>query len=688
MMSFSDINFAPLVPLPVLWGMIILAVLLCIVPIIQRKKGAVLRAIAVAFVILTVANPLLISAETEKLPNIVFVGKDISPSNTIENRNNITNALYDDVITRLQSIPSLSIQTFTIGNESANETRLFDVWSDVTQNTPVNQIAGTILVTDGNIHDSANKPALFDQAGPFHTLLSGREGEQDRRIIITNAPRYGMVGKDTSIEVQIIDEGGKNLSDVAQINVSDGASSLHQQIAPVGEKISFDVTLEHAGDNFFTFETPAIDGELTGLNNKTILNIQGVRDRLKVLLVSGLPHNGERVWRNLLKSDPNIDLVHFTILRSLENQDNVPVNELALIPFPIKELFVDKINDFDLIIFDRFSRFGLVPPSYINNIATFIENGGAFLDVSGPGLGAVPFMTTKLDQIMPAPQSPRVLKQAFTPSISDHGNRHPITRPFIGMQDDWGQWFRQLGVTGNKGKTLMSGIDNEPLLVVSHVGEGRIAQLTSDQIWLWARDYDTGGPHQELLRRLSHWLMKEPELEANRIETSVSGQDIKITAFFDATGENTLTVQSPSGITQDHSITFDETGTASLTIKAEEYGVYRFSIDDVTHAAIIGGLNDKEFERLTATDETVSTLNKTNKGRAFYFTGTKNDIQSPPVRMVNASSPTYGGASWLGLRDNNVEKTLSSRQTSLISPLLGLILAGGFMVFAWLRESR
>ena len=99
------------------------------------------------------------------------------------------------------------------------------------------------------------------------------------------------------------------------------------------------------------------------------MQINGVRDRLRVLLVSGEPHAGERTWRNLLKSDASVDLVHFTILRPPEKQDGVPVDELSLIAFPTRELFIEKIEDFDLIIFDRYRRRGILPSLYLENIA-------------------------------------------------------------------------------------------------------------------------------------------------------------------------------------------------------------------------------------------------------------------------------------------------------------------------------
>ena len=107
-------------------------------------------------------------------------------------------------------------------------------------------------------------------------------------------------------------------------------------------------------------------------NNRAIAVIEGIRDRLRVLLVSGEPHPGERTWRNLLKADASVDLVHFTILRPPEKQDGTPIKELALIAFPTRELFVDKLDQFDLIIFDRYRRQAVLPMAYLHNVADYV----------------------------------------------------------------------------------------------------------------------------------------------------------------------------------------------------------------------------------------------------------------------------------------------------------------------------
>ena len=74
----------------------------------------------------------------------------------------------------------------------------------------------------------------------------------------------------------------------------------------------------------------------------------------------------------------------------------------------------------------------------------------------------------------------------------------------------------------------MQAAGDKPLLVLSREGEGRVALLLSDHIWLWARGYEGGGPHLDLLRRLSHWLMKQPDLEEEALRLSSRGRELVI----------------------------------------------------------------------------------------------------------------------------------------------------------------
>ncbi len=286
-----------------------------------------------------------------------------------------------------------------------------------------------------------------------------------------------------------------------------------------------------------------LPGEVSTLNNRVAITINGVRDRLRVLLVSGEPHAGERTWRRLLKADPAVDLVHFTILRPPEKDDLTPLNELALIAFPTRELFQQKIGEFDLIILDRFQNRGILPPPYLRNIADYVRHGGALLMDVGPEFASPSSLDdTPLRDILPAHPlrgpdgelgNDGVVDGAFRPAVTALGTRHPVTEGLPGWHADaspsWGSWYRRIGASDLHGSVLLSaeagttgvGTDAAPLLLLERVEQGRVALLLSDQIWLWSRGHQGGGPQAELLRRVAHWLMRQPALEEDALTARI-----------------------------------------------------------------------------------------------------------------------------------------------------------------------
>ena len=304
---------------------------------------------------------------------------------------------------------------------------------------------------------------------------------------------------------------------MAQVVIRRDGEVIDQRAVRTGEAVRAQVHLPHAGPNIVEIETEQVPGELTTVNNRAVVSIDGVRDKLRVLLVSGEPHAGERTWRNLLKSDANVDLVHFTILRPPEKQDGTPINELSLIAFPTRELFQQKINEFQLIIFDRYARQGVLPIIYFDNIARYVQDGGAVLVAAGPDYASpTTIWKTPLDAVLPAEPTGRTNEVAFRPRLTDLGKRHPVTRGLEGSGEDpphWSRWFRdrrhQVGARHHGDERA----GRQAAARALARGRRPRGPALSDHIWLWARGYEDGGPHLDLLRRLSHWLMQQPDLE-------------------------------------------------------------------------------------------------------------------------------------------------------------------------------
>ena len=293
---------------------------------------------------------------------------------------------------------------------------------------PASRLAGVIAVTDGRIHDAPMLPQSVP--APVHVLRTGRPQDWDRRLVIEEAPAFGLIDQQVTIRLRIEDQGAVPDSVAggsANLRISVDGEDEQTFAVPVGQSLELPLTLTHAGQNVVQigFDAPDPGGagpELTDRNNSAAISINGVRDRLRVLLVSGEPHAGERTWRNLLKSDAAVDLIHFTILRPPDKSDGVPVDELSLIAFPTRELFLQRIDDFDLIIFDRYRRRGVLPAIYIDNISRYVENGGAVLEAAGPEFsGAMSLFHSPLGRILPGQPTGSVIERALRAKADELG---------------------------------------------------------------------------------------------------------------------------------------------------------------------------------------------------------------------------------------------------------------------------
>ena len=403
----------------------------------------------------------------------------------------------------------------------------------------------------------------------------------------------------------------------------------------IGETVEIPVTVEHAGPNIVEIEAEGAPGELTTVNNRAVLTIEGVRENLRVLLVSGEPHAGERTWRNMLKSDAAVDLVHFTILRPPEKQDGTPINQLSLIAFPTRELFQEKLDQFDLIIFDRYQRRGVLPLLYLENVARYVERGGAVLVSAGDDYASpLSLYRTPLGEVLPAAPTGRVVEQPFKPKLTELGERHPVTHDLPGANGDkdpsWGHWFRVVDVHPRDAEVLMKGANDEPLLVLGQRGEGRVALLLSDHIWLWARGYDGGGPYTDLLRRLAHWLMKEPDLEEETLKATSRGQTLTLDRRSIKDSVEPVTVTAPSGKKETVTLDKADPGSWRKSITAQEQGVYRVSSGKLASIVTVGNANAKELSTVTATDAALAPILKETGGGSFWLGRTKEDAEALP----------------------------------------------------------
>jgi hypothetical protein len=692
-LSSWSIAFSPLVSPPALYALAAAALAISIALVWRGVRGAWLRALSLALLLISLTDPNLVQENRRPLNDIVAVVVDRSGSQDIGDRRIQTDKARDEIEARLKSLGGVDLRVVeTSRDESDVEgTKLFSALRNSLADAPPDRIGGAIMITDGVVHDIPQSAAALGFNAPLHALITGHEGERQRRIELIEAPRYGIVGKDQVIGARVLDTAGRG--EAVKLEVRRDGVAIDTIETRIGERLDLKARIEHPGPNMIELEVAPVEGQLATASNRVVVNIEGVRDKLRVLLVSGKPHPGERMWRNLLKSDANVDLVHFTILRPPEKgADGTPINELSLIAFPVADLFGRKIKDFDLIIFDRYAQQSILPFIYLDNIANYVREGGALLMAEGPEFSTPDgLFYSPLGALSPAEPTGEDDEKPFRAKVSEDGLRHPVTRGLSGLEPNngeqaWGRWFRLIGARSTSGMTVMSGADDKPLLVLSRVDKGRVGLLLSDQMWLWARGYDGGGPYLDLLRRLAHWLMKEPDLEEEALRASAKGREVTVErqSVSGKVGEADLV--APDGTKTKLTLAAVAPGLSRAHTTVDRFGLYR--AEDGEHVALVnvGPDNPLEMQDVVSTTEKLRPLAEATGGTVRRLAAGKGDAIVTPRLVGLNPSPSYGGSDYIGVKRTGSSELIGARSTSLASGFFGLALLLGMVIAGWLAE--
>ncbi len=660
-----------------------------------RLRSFLFRLLAMIALCAALLNPQTVEEDREPLKDEVLILKDESESQRLGNRAAYSDRIYNELIEKLGQDSGLEVTTATIGTD-INGTQLTQNLIENLGNLPQNRLAGVIAITDGQVHDLPEDAAsLLPDNVPFHSLIVDDPNGRDRRIRAIVAPRFGLVGEQSEFIVRVDDPGFEG--ERARIEIKLNGEIKARFPAIIGDQVSIPLNVEKRGINTIELTVEPVEGELTIKNNLFVSELSGIRDRMRVLLVTGEPHRGGRAWRNLLKSDPAVDLVHFTILTNPGTKfPNAREHELSLIRFPTRQLFEEKLDEFDLIIFDQFTRrqvpgrsgraTPILLPYYLQNIANYVENGGALLIATGPSFaGDNSLFRSALAAVLPARPTGEIAQYGFKPRLNDKGERHPVTAPFRGSDDqNWGRWFRIIESNVVSGDILMEGPGAEPLLVIERVGDGRVGMVMSDQAWLWARNFDNGGPYQEMFRRLAHWLLGEPDLDAEKIIARAEGETLTIERRTLTDTPQKVIVQLPDGSAETIDLDKISNGVYRAQIPADEQGAYRLSAGDVNTVAAIGALNPTEYSNLKPTVDILGQLSSDTGGLAQAI---KPDQSLPDIRRVKATGQ-MSGDNWIGLVAHNDYVTRTSRRAPLAPGLLFFVLALLFTALAWRREGQ
>ncbi|MGA1343031.1 MAG: hypothetical protein ACO33A_08305 [Hyphomonas sp.] len=673
------LSFEPFLNWPLFWGLAGLTVLAWIAYLALRGRAWLTRALGLLFLAATLLNPSIVHEEREPLPSVVAIILDRSESMQFGDRQSAADATYEALKARLAGDRTLEVRTLET-SPGDDGTYLYGALEGLMSDVARDRIAGAIVITDGQVHDLADPERGEALIGPLHALIAGDEDRGDRSVRVVNAPNFGIVGESASLQVRVEDPRGGEV----ELQVSLNGGPPQRIRVKAGEDRPLPVEIERRGENMVVIEAPPGPEELTLANNRTAMTIAGIRDRLRVLLVTGKPNQAGRVWRDLLKSDPSVDLVHFTILRPPFKTDYARPEDLALIAFPTEELFEEKLTEFDLIIFDQYERQGVITQAYLANMSRYVADGGALLIVAGEQFaGPASLARSPLASVLPAVPTSVIRTGSFTPKLTGPGKRHSVTAPL----DDsgWGKWMRYIEADAVAGDVLIEGPEGRPLLIVDRVEKGRVGMLMSDQIWLWASGHDGGGPFAELIRRMVHWMMKEPELEERRlsIRTEDGKASVELRTLLDSAPP--LQIETPEGDTLSPNWVNRGPGSFAAQAPIDQLGIYRARAGGLEAIALNGPASPKEYADLTSTADLLEPLSRATGGAVMQLNASGTNL--PEIRRIGDQRAAAGNG-WIGLRDRDAYAVRSSTSQPLLPGILAAAALILILLLAWQREGR
>ncbi|HEX8703521.1 MAG TPA: glutamine amidotransferase [Myxococcaceae bacterium] len=411
------------------------------------------------------------------------------------------------------------------------------------------KLSGVVVISDGadNAEFAAGavgraRSALADLNVPVSTILVGKEALKDLSIEGLKVDDFAFVRNSLTVEVEIHGRGfaGKDIpvvlsqegKTVANKSVRFGSNDDVQPVA-------FTFTPDATGRFVYTVTVPTFPDEAVSDNNSRSFTLKVIRDRVRVLLVVGRPSWDERFLRGLLRQDANVDMVSFYILRSMSDDPGVESQEkeLSHIPFPMEEIFDEKLDTFDVVIFQNFGYADpqLAITEYERNLERYVNNGGAFVmiggdSVLGEGRASMPTLMEALPVEAAGPANIEPFKARLTPE----GLRHPVTAlgsGFASTEAAWGELPSIPGINSTrarKGATVLvehpfHTVDgkNAPLVAVWDYGRGRAMTLATDASWYWAfTSHQGGSPNRTYDRFWSNalrWLVRDPDLTTLKV---------------------------------------------------------------------------------------------------------------------------------------------------------------------------
>ncbi|MEL6341857.1 MAG: glutamine amidotransferase [Myxococcota bacterium] len=388
-------------------------------------------------------------------------------------------------------------------------------------------------------------------------------------------------------------------------------------------EVNFQVTPTAVGRFAWELAIPVDPADAVPGNNTYPVVIRVVRDRTRVLQVSGSPSYDQKFLRLFLKEDPSVDLVSFFILRTREDFGaGWNADELSLIAFPYQRLFNEELETFDLVVLQNFNYapyFEYEAMALLENIASYVRDGGALVMTGGDrsfDLGR--YGNTPISSILPVRlgvSNKMASEEPFQPQLTAAGRNHPITRIVLerdGDADAWDTLPNMDGFNFTGGLVPGSAVllehptareasgERVPILAVREVEEGRVMSLAVDASWRWSFSEAAEGRGNQVYLRFwknaLRWLVADPEdrrvVVVPSRENVLMGSEVRLTVKVRDAGYGPVegktakgVVVMPDGTEAPFEVISGPTGEAATTFTPTMQGAHRVRVQTGAAAA-------------------------------------------------------------------------------------------------------
>lgn len=420
------------------------------------------------------------------------------------------------------------------------------------------ELAGVVLISDGvatgGFADEAGEGVITDFLRSLdtrvHTVWAGRPGLKDVAVARILADEFAFVRTVVRIEAMIRSTGYDKRR--IPVTLSSDGKELRYKWIEVGpgdtqSKVVFEISPPRVGKYVYEISTPVAQDEAVSTNNRRSFVLRVIRDKIRVLQVAGQPAWDVRALRRMLKQNPNVDLISFFILRTIDDHSGVPNSEMSLIPFPTRELFEEELPSFDVIVLQNFEFEPYGIGIYLENIRSYVHGGGGLvmlggaLSFSSGGYAGTPVAEALPVELLPSFRSSRDLIDAsyFQPQLTRQGKIHPVTALRYESGDNETTWQR---LPELEGVNLVAGARRDatvlavhprlrtasgepmPVMTAGEYGDGRSLAIGSDSLWRWgfvaaAKPGDDGRNYDKFWENTIRWLIQDPELRYLHVES-------------------------------------------------------------------------------------------------------------------------------------------------------------------------